>query len=270
MKKRSEFPSYARLVGMNFDHSRLVNFCEEHGLFQYEKFNDLNLKYCQEFKGFIVENSFNRAFLMTDQERAKSTESFDDYYNGEEYKQLYATTFNEEALRDRDVVFSKNPLSMKERLSRLNPSSENYSPYADERNYNKRKPIVTGYLEELLNSFKGPVTRVRFAAMNPGFKLVPHIDYDTDYIVRFHFPIITNSKSGFVTWRKGQKDVCHFPCDGGIYFINTGYKHTAFNYGESVRLHLIVDVAGQQDIDSNGLQEYYSPFEETPEYLSIK
>lgn len=253
MKKRSDLPNFGKLKNVKYSVEKLLNFCVDNNLLDYSCYNDLNLKSSSEFKNFIVENQFNRAFLLSEDERKNTSTSLDEYSNSKEYVQYYATTLSDEAL-EKAHSFSKNPFSMKDRLRRLNKDSTAYSAYADELNYTKRKPIVKDYLQEILNIFDGQVTRTRFAAMNPNFEIVPHIDYDTDYIMRYHFPIITNPESKFKVWRKNVLYETHFPATGDIYFLNTGYKHTALNYGAEPRLHLIVDVHGQQDIEKYGLE----------------
>jgi hypothetical protein len=40
----------------------------------------------------------------------------------------------------------------------------------------------------------------------------------------------------------------NFPADGRVYFLNTGMKHWAVNSSDNPRLHLIIDVHGQEEL----------------------
>ena len=121
----------------------------------------------------------------------------------------------------------------------------------DERQYNKLKPWVKGsYLEKVVSTFKGFVTRVRLSRMEPGCIIDEHIDYNTDYSIRIHIPLRTNDECGFYIHRGSgyKKDYVKMPADGSCWFINQGYKHSAWNKGESPRDHLVFSIAGQEDL----------------------
>ena len=85
-------------------------------------------------------------------------------------------------------------------LTKDNPAEENRvyekkipKSRLDERHYNLIKDWVKGtYLEEVIKSFKGEGTRARIAMMDPGAYVAEHIDYNTDYSIRFHIPNTTN------------------------------------------------------------------------------
>ena len=48
------------------------------------------------------------------------------------------------------------------------------------------------YVETVINLFKSPVTRVRLVVKKPGSYILPHIDYDTTYSMRYYIPLKTN------------------------------------------------------------------------------
>ena len=119
----------------------------------------------------------------------------------------------------------------------------------DERAYNKLKPWVVGtYIEKALAQFKGFITRVRVARMEPGCVIDEHIDYNTNYSIRIHIPLKTNDQCGFYIKRASHKDYITMPANGGCWFINQGYKHSAWNKGDKPRDHLVLSVVGQQDL----------------------
>ena len=117
-------------------------------------------------------------------------------------------------------------------------SSKNYNPVLDERNYTKRKDICTGYWNTILDSFKAPITRTRFAFLAPKYEIKPHIDYNTTYSIRVHIPIITNPGSIMVIDNVAK----HLPADGSVWITNNTKYHNAFNGGEENRIHLVACV----------------------------
>ena len=121
----------------------------------------------------------------------------------------------------------------------------------DERNYTTLVDWVKGtYFEEVIQTFTGTACRVRILNMNPGAVLLPHIDYNTDYNVRVHIPIHTNDWALFGTRRKsGDVIVHHMPADGGCWFINQGWEHSAWNFGKTPRVHLLIALNDQTDIE---------------------
>ncbi len=121
----------------------------------------------------------------------------------------------------------------------------------DERNYTQVLDWVKGtYFEEVLNSFSGKPSRARILTMLPGGKLLPHIDYNTDYNIRIHIPIYTNSWALFGTRRQGEEVVVHhMPADGHCWFVNVGWEHSAWNFGDTPRVHLIFAMNNQEDIE---------------------
>ena len=125
------------------------------------------------------------------------------------------------------------------------------TPEGDERNYQQIVDWAKGtYIEEVLKSFKSKATRTRLIIMKPKGFILPHMDYNTSYSVRYHIPIQTNPWSYMGIQRKNElPEVKHLPADGGVWFINQGWKHSAWNLGQTDRIHLIVSVMGQDDLN---------------------
>ena len=130
---------------------------------------------------------------------------------------------------------------------------------SNERNYTKLVDWVEGtYIEEVLDKFKSQYTRCRFNVVRPGGYILPHIDYNTDYSVRYQIPIQTNDWSYFGIQRKNEKpDVRHFPADGSTWFFNPGWNHSAWNMGKTDRIHMIISVNGQEDLEEDLEDENY-------------
>ena len=74
-----------------------------------------------------------------------------------------------------------------------------------------------------------------------------HIDYNTDYSIRFHIPITTNKDCGFYCLVNGER-VYQTMEPGSCWFLNQGLRHSAWNKGTTARSHIIVSVDGQDDL----------------------
>ena len=122
----------------------------------------------------------------------------------------------------------------------------------DETQYTELcKPFKGTYVEEVLNSFKSPYTRVRFIVQKPGAYILPHMDYDTRYSIRFFIPLVVNDWSWVAIQRKGEKlpEFKYMPADGSVWFVNVGHRHSAFNFGKTDSIKFIVSINGQEDLD---------------------
>tara|TARA_R100000951_G_scaffold62309_1_gene52337 strand:+ start:2688 stop:3248 length:561 start_codon:yes stop_codon:yes gene_type:complete len=105
------------------------------------------------------------------------------------------------------------------------------------------------YIEEVINTFKSPVTRARLIVKKPGAYILPHIDYDTTYSMRYYIPLQTNDWAfTFVRRKNGEVESHNLEADGSAYFVNPGYEHSAINLGKVDDIRLILSVNGQKDI----------------------
>lgn len=240
MKKRRQLPNFG-VIDKRVDIQQILQEAEEQGLLNFEIYNDINVSAGTSMSKFVEVNQVCRAHFSGDTEQALDSNN---------YRQLYLTEFNEETSSEATVDPESTLFSMRKRVERVNKTGGVYVPEADELNYTKRRDFVTGYIEQILDSFKGKVCRVRFALMQPGFEIEPHIDYDTDYIVRYHIPLITNDECGLAIKRNGEWHHAKFPADGRVYFFNAAFAHTAYNRGDSIRLHLVIDCHGQEDMEN--------------------
>jgi hypothetical protein len=246
IRKRAELPNFGKL-NIQVDMQKLLDYCHEHEIFNINKYQDLKPG------GHIYENALHyRKYLhkwfLTDEEINKAMENNEAFY-GENYAQLGITEYNESLGKTNyDILEKENDSKNLKKLKRVDRNSKFYIPEADERNYTKPNKLYTGYIKEILDQFKGKITRTRFAYAAPGFRTATHIDADTDYTIRIHIPIITNPKATLGVIRRGELDERHFPADGSVIFFNTGWPHFAFNGGDTSRIHLIIAVEGQDDI----------------------
>jgi hypothetical protein len=149
---------------------------------------------------------------------------------GSPYKQIALTEYNSEMEnREYDKKIPKSRL--------------------DERHYNKVVNWIKGtYIEEVLSSFKSEHTRARIAIMEPGAFVGEHIDYNTDYSVRYHIPLSTNRDCGFYVVDKHGNKIFQTMAPGECWFLNQGMRHSAWNKGLTSRAHIIISMLTQEDL----------------------
>lgn len=224
-KDRSQFPILAKLEGYQFDAARLL--ADFHALSKTHRFNGL----MAEYDGLCKTHNKLPKFFMDGEHCPDETAP---------YSQLALSEFDES-------------YSLEARTERSGSLWDFMHPkrdkIADERYY--RKPIagLPSYLESVLSDFRPYLHRCRFAKLDAGAEVRPHIDYDTTYGVRLHIAIQTND--GCVNGgraKNGQEEERHIPADGSVWFVNQGVKHWAKNFGQSERIHLIMSLDSQQPI----------------------
>lgn len=238
MKTRKELPCFGYIEGLSVDISRLYRHLVDNKLLDWDIYNDIKVSANSKHKDFVIANEFNKDTFFKE-EHAPMME-------GDYYKQLYLTDFDE-SKRSGKVALEKTTIF--KRARRLDPSKSDYLPEADELNYGVRNSLVTGPLEEILNMFTSKVTRVRLAYLKENFEIKPHVDYDPSYITRYHIPIITHPDVKMYVERQGVINEMHLPADGRVYFFNSGLKHWVKNNSQTGRLHLIIDVHGQEELE---------------------
>lgn len=248
MLNRKQLPFVAVLKNFRVDVGEILAHCRNNDLLDINKYNDIKYSANSKHQSFLVSNEFCKTNFFTEAD-APSLE-------GEKYKQLYLTDFDETKASDKVDLHNTNIF---ERTKRLDPNDPRYLPEADELNYGVRNKYATGPFANILDMFKAKVTRVRLAYLTAGFEIKPHVDYDPSYIVRYHIPLITNNDVIMGFTHKNVDYLYHMPSDGSVYFFNSGIKHWVKNNGKEDRLHLIIDTHGQDDLtEFDALSEYYS------------
>jgi Aspartyl/Asparaginyl beta-hydroxylase len=238
MKNRKQLPCFGYLDNFTIDMPALIEHLKTNGLLEFDNYNDINLKNQSTMRDFIVANEYCHSTFFKEEEA--------ELMNSDKFRHLMLTKFDESKRTDK-VNFKFT--SVYERQRRLDPNSPNYMPEADELNYGVRTELVTGEIEKILDMFTSKITRVRLAYIAGNHDLKPHIDYDPSYIARYHIPIITNTGANMFMNRNGQIYKKHLPADGRVYFFNTGIKHWVENNSDQARVHLIIDVHGQDELE---------------------
>lgn len=233
---RKQLPSFLKLP-YHFDMDKI--------LYEFKKFEDTNLY--DDLNSSNPDSAYGDFYNSSSklEHLKKFAEVNEDVSKGSQfYRQLSLTEFDGE--RSERQLEQDNSVSTYRKST--NPADPSYDPVMDERRYTRRKDICTGYWNDILDTFKAPVTRTRFAYMAPGHSIKPHIDYNTTYSIRVHIPIITNKDAFMCVKTKDGIQRMHMPADGGVYFLNTGLTHWAENNGTEGRIHLVISLNGQEDL----------------------
>lgn len=239
---REHLPLFKELPRPRLDIERLQREFFSYGFADYAKYTDLD------FGGEYVHlcNQYNETHTKfiseEDSQKARG------HYNSKMYRQLALTSFDHERFPGINLI---DPIPDKRKAIRAacNRESPDYKPQLDERNYCVPNARAQGIFLEILHSFKAKFTRSRLAVLMPGFAGKPHIDYNTNYSIRIHIPIITNAASEFCYVREnGEIKKMHMPADGRMWCVNTGYTHFVTNAGKEPRVHFVVNLESQEDL----------------------
>jgi len=238
MKNRKQLPAFGYLNNYIINLTYLKEYLNSKGLLDFENYNHIQLDYATKFKGFVIANQYLLNNMFKGQDEPEN--------NSNKFRQIQLTDFDEK-LSHGEVEFKET--TFMERVRRQNPNHPKYVPEAAELNYGKRNELVSGEIENIFNFFSSKITRGRLAFLAPGHEIRAHVDYDTTLICRYHIPILTNTNVMFYVQRQKTINEYHMPADGRIFFFNQGLKHWVVNNGSTPRLHLIIDVHGQIELD---------------------
>jgi hypothetical protein len=234
---RKQLPAFVKLP-YKFDMDKI--------LYEFERFKDISLY--DDLNASNPDSAYGDFYNSSAKldHLKKFAKAKEDVTRGSQfYRQLSLTEFDGEKTArqlDHDTRITTYRKS-------TNLDDPNYDPVMDERRYTKRKAICTGYWNDILDTFKASVTRTRFAYMAPGHSIKPHIDYNTTYSIRVHIPIVTNQDAFMCAKTKDGIQKIHMPADGSVYFLNTGLTHWAENNGTEGRIHLVISLNGQEDLN---------------------
>lgn len=267
MKKRQHLPLMAKL-NFKVDIDKLKAEFFQMGYDNYEMYNGLDYGNNTE-DGLVVRRVLLEYFLTDEEKEARKDKLVAD--GGDAYKMLCLTEFNgdpeshSKGLADELKESGLTPQQFARRLEKVSdPSHPNYTPIADEKLYDKRNKYCKGYVAEVLDLIEknvGHVARTRYAVLKAGEEIKPHLDINTDKAIRIHIPLITHEDVIVGTQGKKRTVEKHMPADGGVWFLNQGYKHWVKNDSNVDRVHLVVVVIGQNGIE-DAKEQYWDQIEE--------
>jgi len=228
---RKQLPEFGVVEGLTVDIPSLVTFCREKGYLDPEQY---------------IDGQRNNDTLLKEYWNAHDDKFVNEVLAGNQYRQLALSKFNGAQRTEGNIA----PTSTRSRLKRTYKNSNEYVAEADEHNFGELTERVEGPIKDVLDKFKSPFARVRFAMLAPRFKVDPHIDHDPSYVTRYHIPIVTNPDCWMGVERNGKSRKVNFKADGRVYFLNTGFKHWIENNSDQWRVHLIVDTQNQADLET--------------------
>lgn len=86
---------------------------------------------------------------------------------------------------------------------------------------------------------EGPITTIQLVGLLPSQQIARHVDAPITPAVRYH--VVLRSNEGCWTF---DTDRWFKPHEGMIYRMDPTQPHGAVNWGETIRLHLLIDVEG--------------------------
>ena len=127
---------------------------------------------------------------------------------------------------------------------------------------------ASSYLQTVINFFQCEKTSVRLMKLHAGAVIKEHTDHEMSFEegeARFHIPITTNPKVEF--YLDGERLIMK---EGECWYLNLSLKHRVANFGESDRIHLVIDckvnnwlkhkfsapVAAKKEIDKGERNDY--------------
>ena len=233
-KKRTELPVYKQLKQFSFDPDLLREAYHEY--VNNKTWDGIGNEYAAMCETYTkLPSMFFKKEELEGVERACDID-----WERASYQQISLVDFDESYNLDQRTEKSG---------TRWDTTVAKNNPRADERFFRKRHQDVPEYFNHVLDIIgREIVHRTRFAKLNPKSQIKPHIDYNTEYGIRLHIPIITNEGCTFggINPVTGETQERHFPTDGSVWFINPGVKHWAKNDGDQERVHLIISVDSQE------------------------
>lgn len=145
-------------------------------------------------------------------------------------------------------ILIKSSATVKSRLRRLQEGTKHYISEADDSKYSELSeecPVsVKSLIDDILAS-GDTVSRVRLAGIAPGHTLGLHRDHDPSKLIRLHVPIKTNEQCMIECENKSGEIIKAHLAVGNLYILNTGRRHSVSNNSEEWRVHLLIDIRGQ-------------------------
>ena len=223
------------------EYNDTAQIVEDMKVVDVDKFVSINLARSTEFDTYpLAHRAVYDTFFKSKDEGSLASDLYVQY------------TFSEQAPRTASAeLLSKSGETVKSRLRRLQEDSPHYIPETDDSKYSDLTdecPDSVKKLVDLIKSTGDTVSRVRLAGVAPGHNILLHRDHDPTKLIRLHVPITTNDKCLVSCENKQHEIVSAHMEEGGLYVLNTGRRHAVSNDSDEWRVHLLIDVRGQNFI----------------------
>ena len=134
---------------------------------------------------------------------------------------------------------------MKQRVSL--PVEDRFIEKTFERNYSLKNELYSGYMAEVLDQFKSPMTKTRLSELSPKGILSSHVDFPYYEQIRVHAVLWTNANC----WWSVNGELFQIPADGNFYWFDTGKYHAVWNDGDVARLIISVNLSVYRNRDGS-------------------
>lgn len=180
---------------------------------------------------------------------------FIDSLNENDFREHSFTTIRPEYVTD-DVKLELLGNRKSEIYRNKHFKTNKLSPIGNELNWDYPLPGYMGsYIQtEIARQFKADSCRVRIHWLPAGKEIIPHIDYDPSYAVRFVMPISGTTGVINAFWPNNKREEYNLEADGSVYFVNTGYVHSVEHNGPKDRIALLFTLKSQEDIECIALK----------------
>ncbi len=179
---------------------------------------------------------------------------YDKFFKGDDEGSLasdryvqYSLTKQTPRTIDEDILVNSSA-TVKSRLRRLQEGTKHYIPEADDSKYSALSEECPHSVRKLIDdiiSSGDTVSRVRLAGIAPGHVLGLHRDHDPSKLIRLHIPIKTNNLCMIECENKEKEIISTHLSIGNLYILNTGRRHAVRNDSDEWRVHLLIDIRGQ-------------------------
>lgn len=128
---------------------------------------------------------------------------------------------------------------------------------------------ICEYLPLVINFFECEKMSVRLMKLNAGAVIKEHTDYDMSFEegeARFHIPVFTNQRVDFFI------ETEKIPLkEGECWYLNLSLKHSVNNFGDTNRVHLVIDCKVNDWIknlltEQAAIKQEFTPITNAPSY----
>lgn len=190
--------------------------------------------------------------LRADYEAALESSRTHDLFVGRGCTILDATYINEEKIdKHKSIRFAGSsteravpnyiPENQKISFTQKLQVRKNQDPLSDDLSHNCVKPYLANTKTTQWLSSLGQFTKITYATLNPNSWWPAHYDFSWKHAVKINIPIYTNEEAVSLSWNQKLNKMFEVHMkEGECWYVNSAFKHTAFNWGDTPRTFLLV------------------------------